>query len=152
MKRATRASGPLRYAPSVDVAPPRRRPDVIFERLADGSAVLVDPVSRSTHALNATGAEIWRLCDGKRDAEAIVRALRRRFSAPVDEMRAGVDALLDHFVELHVLAGVPAEHRHVAHYDMLGYRVRVETDSAEYLATLNRLNALFRVDPPASAG
>ncbi len=129
---------------------PRRRPDVLFQDLADGSAVLVDPVSGSTHALNATGAAIWRLCDGRRDTAAIVRSLRRRFEAPAAEIGEGVEALLEHFAELHVLAEVPAEQAHVAHYDMLGYRVRVESTSAEYLETLGRLNAFFRVPAPAA--
>ena len=128
---------------------PRRRPDVIFERLADGSAVLVDPVSGSTHALNATGAEIWRLCTGRRSRDAIVRAMQRRFDAPQTEIEAGVDTLLDQLADLHVLAGEAPEHAHVAYYNMLGFRARVESDSAEYLDVLDRLNAFFRVPPSA---
>src|SRR6266540_5931745 len=60
--------------------PPRRRPDVLFERLADGSGVLVDPVSGSTHALNASGVAIWELCDGRRDPAAIARSDRKHTS------------------------------------------------------------------------
>jgi len=128
---------------------PCRRPGVLFERLADGSGVLVDPVSGSTHALNLSGAVIWELCDGRRDPPAIVRSLQQHFDAPAEDIRAGVDALLAHLAELHVLAGVPPRQPYVGHYGMLGFRVRVETDSAQYLALLNRLNALFRVPEPS---
>lgn len=127
----------------------RRRPDVLFERLADGSAVLVDPVSGTTHALNTTGAAVWNQCNGRRDTAAIVRSLGRRFDAPPKDIREGVEALLEHLAELHVLAGAPPEQEHVAYYDMLGYRVRVESDSAEYVRTLDRLNNFFRVPEPA---
>ena len=124
---------------------PRRRPDVLFERLADGSGVLVDPVSGSTHALNASGVAIWELCDGRRDPAAIVRSLHEQFDAPAEELRAGVAALVDHLSELHVLAAVPPRQPHAAQYDMLGFRVQVESNSAEYVALLDRLNAFFRV-------
>jgi hypothetical protein len=114
--------------------------------------VLVDPVSGSTHALNASGAAIWELCDGRRIPAAIVRSLQERFDAPAEDIRDGVDALLAHLAELHVLAGVPPCQPHVAHYDMLGFRVRVESDSADYLNLLDRLNALLRVPKPSEDG
>jgi pyrroloquinoline quinone biosynthesis protein D len=44
--------------------------------------------------LNLLGGEIWKLCDGSRDAAAIVEALLPRFEVGRDELSADVGAFL----------------------------------------------------------
>jgi hypothetical protein len=58
---------------------PRRRSEVTFQPMPDGTAVLVDPASGAAYALNATGALVWQLCDGSRALDDIAAALAERF-------------------------------------------------------------------------
>ncbi|HEY6000229.1 MAG TPA: PqqD family peptide modification chaperone [bacterium] len=44
--------------------------------------------------LNLLGGEIWKLCDGSRDADAIVETLLPRFEVERDELAADVRAFL----------------------------------------------------------
>lgn len=70
----------------------RRRAGVEYQRLADGSAVLVDGRG-DAYALNATAAEVWELCDG-RGGEALLAALLARYAASPARARRSVAALL----------------------------------------------------------
>jgi hypothetical protein len=51
-----------------------------------------------------------------------------------------------------LVAADGTEHRTRGRARLLGYCARVETDSADYLSVLDRLNAEFRVPPPAPDG
>ena len=55
---------------------PRRRPEVLADRLPDGSAVLFDPREEMVYAISATGAHLWDACDGTRPLPAPLQ--RRR--------------------------------------------------------------------------
>jgi hypothetical protein len=81
---------------------PRRVSGVEFQALGDGSGVLVDGAGNS-YALNATGADVWQLCDGRTDATTMVARLMERYEAPEDDVRRGVAALLHELRRLGVI-------------------------------------------------
>lgn len=82
---------------------PRAREDVTFQRLPDGSGVLVDLATGSTYALNATGAEAWALCDGRHTVDDIASAFLDRYEATPETVYESLAALLAHLAELGVL-------------------------------------------------
>ncbi len=47
------------------------------------------------HQLNLLGGEVWKLCDGSLDREALVQRLLALFEVPEEVLRADVDAFLD---------------------------------------------------------
>ncbi len=51
------------------------------------------------HELNLVAGEIWCLCDGVRDLDAVARELARRYDAPLDEIRRDVDAFVAEAVD-----------------------------------------------------
>lgn len=153
---------------------PIRRDDVVLCPLPDGSGVLFDAASGAVHALNASGAAIWELCDGQRTPARIAAELLRRYDAPPADIRAGVAGLLRQLRDLDVLEtgrrgeAVPepspeappaapspeavdvralaAGLPHRARYDLLGYRVEVATDSDAFHVTFGRLCSEQRSD------
>lgn len=82
---------------------PCRQDDIVFQRLPDGTGVLVDPASGASYALNATGVEVWELCDGTHSEQEIVHALLERYEATTDEVQQSVRALITHLQALGVL-------------------------------------------------
>ena len=61
-------------------AVPIRNPAVIRRPQDDGWSVLVNLDHVRSVALNPTADLVWRTLDGRRDAAAVVAAMRRRFS------------------------------------------------------------------------
>jgi hypothetical protein len=51
----------------------------------DDEVLVYDLDRHRAHCLNRTAAAIWRLCDGKRSAAAIARALTAELGTPVDQ-------------------------------------------------------------------
>jgi hypothetical protein len=82
---------------------PRRRVDIRFEHMPDGSAVLFDPTNSMTYAITASAAQIWEACDGSRPPDAIEADLADTYDAPRDVIGRDVEALLKHFGELGLL-------------------------------------------------
>lgn len=80
----------------------RRRADITFQEMPDGSGVLVDPQTGDSYALNATGAAVWSLCDGAHTRDQIVEALLERYEAAPETIAEGVEALLAQLVRLGV--------------------------------------------------
>jgi PqqD family protein of HPr-rel-A system len=75
--------------------PPRRRDDIVEEKL-DDEAILFDPRTGNTHRLNQTAYTVWRQCDGR----ATTRQIARRQTAAYD---VDVDTALDHVEQLIML-------------------------------------------------
>ncbi len=70
----------------------------------DGEVVLYDPVAPRLLVLNATGAAVWRRCDGSMTVRALVRALIDALGAPPEQVGADVDAFLRQLLEAGLLA------------------------------------------------
>lgn len=132
------------------IGPPSPRPGVMFQPLPDGSGVLVDSASGNAFALNATGALVWELLDGQRTVAEIAQELLDRYEATPSEARQGAAALLAHLDELGVLERDGAADQassdlpHRGSYEVMGFRVEVASNSEEFSAKLDRLNAEFR--------
>lgn len=82
---------------------PRRRDEIAFQPMPDGTAVLVDPVTGAACALNATGARVWQLCDGSRTLDEIAAALAEEFDVTPAQARHDIAALLHALGELDML-------------------------------------------------
>lgn len=83
--------------------PPATRKTGLFSTLVDGQAVIYDSASGQTHCLNPHALKVWNLCDGRKDRDAMVRALAADDGLPEREAVDLVDAALDRFVELELL-------------------------------------------------
>jgi hypothetical protein len=73
---------------------PRRRDDLQERRIGD-DLMVYDPRARMVHVLNGSAAQVYRLCDGSHDLDAIVRHLRAAFQVPEgrDVRRDVIDAI-----------------------------------------------------------
>ncbi len=75
-----------------------RRAGHLTERFVDGELVLYDPERQYVHALNATAAFIWSMCDGNRDRASIAQVLAGRYpdnrGVIERDVSAAIDALL----------------------------------------------------------
>jgi hypothetical protein len=69
---------------------PRRRPEAV-SRNVEGQEVVVLPLIGEIQVLNAVGARIWSLIDGKRSVDEIARTIESEFT--VDEPTARADTL-----------------------------------------------------------
>lgn len=84
----------------------RRRDDTLREDVAGtGECVLVDRARGRVLALNVTGAAVWDLLDGRRDAAALAAIVAAAAGEDAAQVEADVQRLLDDlaregFVEL----------------------------------------------------
>jgi hypothetical protein len=63
---------------------PRARMDCLSREFGD-ELLVYDQQRNVGHCLNATAAEAWKLCDGKRNASELAKILTQQLSAPVNE-------------------------------------------------------------------
>ena len=77
------------------MATPIPNPAVVFQTGRDRWAALVNLDTAASLALNPTGVVVWKLVDGKRDAAAIIAAVRNRFQGVPDSVADDVLALLE---------------------------------------------------------
>jgi len=62
-----------------------------------GTVILI--VAGTMHQLNYVGGMIWQLCDGERDANAIIDRLHVEFEVARDELATDVHAFIAELVE-----------------------------------------------------
>ncbi len=72
---------------------PERRDDVIC-REEEFGAIIFDPQAGRMHKLNEDGYNIWNLCDGKTDVDAIAEKLAESEGEDKKEIRGAVEAFL----------------------------------------------------------
>jgi len=60
-----------------------RNSKLILKNLRD-EVLLYDPDKKAVHILNSTAQIVWELWDGEHNIEDIEKAIRSRFSIPVD--------------------------------------------------------------------
>lgn len=89
---------------------PTRRHGVTVRQMEDESWLLFDAEGGATHAVNATAAFIWNLCDGTRTVDQICSDVAEYYDADADLVRRDVEALLGEFLRLGLLQadGEPA--------------------------------------------
>jgi hypothetical protein len=86
-------------APTSVLAP---RPDVLDLDLGDG-LILYDPERSLVHHLNASAAEIWRRCDGRRPVSAVATDLAVKYGVPMEQMGKQVRLAIWRFDSLGVV-------------------------------------------------
>ncbi len=82
---------------------PAHAPGVI-SRLMDGEAVLVSPAQGKIRVLNAVGAAIWELADGRRDVAALAQTVAVEYDVPLAQAQADVVAFCTDLVARGVMA------------------------------------------------
>ncbi len=89
-----------------------RRCDGIEVHDAQDGLVIFFPETQRVHHLNQTAAVLFELCDGTRatsDLPKLVADLFQLDATPVEEVRAGVQQLMDESILVAVESEVPAE-------------------------------------------
>jgi hypothetical protein len=74
---------------------PRPHPDVVWRRLGEDEAVLVNMKTNRIYSLNGTGARLWELLDDGHGREAAEAALKAEFDVEDEELRAAVSDTLE---------------------------------------------------------
>ncbi len=64
--------------------PRAREQDLIVSRL-DGETLVYDVTRHRAYCLNRTAAEVWQLCDGRRDVAALARRLAAGTETPPNQ-------------------------------------------------------------------
>ncbi len=73
----------------------RPHPNVIFTRLDNTSAALLNLENKLYYTLNETGAVLWRRLECGDDREAMVRALCEGFDVSLEGAREAVDEFVE---------------------------------------------------------
>ncbi len=58
---------------------PRRRTDLV-QQVAGAETLLYDPATDTVHALNASAAAVWELCDARHSPAEMAQALQNAFA------------------------------------------------------------------------
>jgi PqqD family protein of HPr-rel-A system len=64
-----------------------------YQKLND-EVLVVDPRTREVHLLNVTATRIWDLLETPHTPDQLLAALSQEFDAPLESLRADVEALL----------------------------------------------------------
>jgi len=84
---------------------PKARRDLVLQEVGR-EGLLYDRDGELIHILNATAIEIWRVCDGVRDLDAIESAIRSKFSGVGShDIRGDIEKLLTQLHERGLLEG-----------------------------------------------
>ena len=78
---------------------PIANPAAVRDDGEDGWTLLVNPGTAGAMAVNATGALVWSLVDGKRTIEEIVATVKDRFPDAPDTVKGDVLAYLTKLTE-----------------------------------------------------
>lgn len=70
----------------------------------DGRFSIYNPLSHRVLTLNATASDVWRLCDGEYDQEAVAQLLAAAYGQPVEAIRADVFETIELFAGEGLLA------------------------------------------------
>lgn len=81
---------------------PEHRGDLVLRESRSG-ATLYDPLTASSHRLNATALEIWKQCDGSQRAADIAARLSGLFEVSLAESQKHVDRMINELQSLQML-------------------------------------------------
>jgi hypothetical protein len=71
-----------------------RDPAVVSRQIGD-EAVLVHPVQGMIRVLNAVGARVWELADGRRSIESLAAQIADEYNVPPEQVEADVLSFCD---------------------------------------------------------
>ena len=76
-----------------------RNPDVVLREDEPDGGLLFNPDTNQIRVLNPTGLFLWKNCDGTREIEDLVEALRAAFeSVPEGEVQGQVTSFMEDMV------------------------------------------------------
>jgi pyrroloquinoline quinone biosynthesis protein D len=75
----------------------RRNKEYVWRDIG-GEVVILNAEGTQVCLLNETAATIWTLCDGRRDVDAIARAIQGEYEVPHEEAMADVEAFAGQLV------------------------------------------------------
>lgn len=81
---------------------PRQAPNVVSRQIED-EAVLVHPLQGKVRVLNAVGARVWELADGRRTVSEIAQAITLEYDVELPRAQADVLAFCADLVQAGVL-------------------------------------------------
>jgi PqqD family protein of HPr-rel-A system len=82
---------------------PAQRAGITLERVA-GEAILLDHDTGRAHVVNGSAARLWELLAGGRDRAALAAAFGAAYGLPAEAVRDDVEATLQSFAALGLLA------------------------------------------------
>ena len=82
-----------------------RRQDGVLAQSVQGQTVLLRLDDGSYYAIDAVGALVWELCDGRRSLGDIVAVVHERFAAEEDQVRQDVLEFVSDLQGERLLAG-----------------------------------------------
>jgi hypothetical protein len=74
---------------------PIANPSVIFREGLDNWAILVNTDTAASLALNPTGILVWKMIDGKRNVESIMKGVKDLFKSVPDSFTNDIISLLN---------------------------------------------------------
>lgn len=83
-------------------ARPRKARGMAWQRI-DGETVLLNVDGRELMGVNATGARIWELVDGKRTVGELAKTIAAEFTVPPDTAARDVHAFLAELLDRGVI-------------------------------------------------
>jgi len=89
----------VKYLPMTEpipVGPPNRD---VLETEIDGDISLYHPTTEQVTVLNATASDIWRLADGERNADEVVRLLAAAYGVEPADIASGVHQTISSLTE-----------------------------------------------------
>ena len=88
----------------MDAQKPLRKDGVVVKKLGE-ECLLYDTQAEAVHVVNLVGEFVWGLCDGTHSPDDMAQAVRRDHDVPDGtDVRADIDAILDDFAKLGLLA------------------------------------------------
>jgi hypothetical protein len=86
-----------------ELSGPTRRAGITLERVG-GEAILLDAGGGRAHVVNGSAARLWELLAGARDRAVLTAAFGAAYGLPAEAVRDDVDATLQRFASLGLLA------------------------------------------------
>ena len=74
---------------------PARNPIIVLREEFDNWGLLFDPDKGKVIVINPVGVSVWKLMDGKRDINEIVRKIRDLYSEVSDEAPKEIEAFIN---------------------------------------------------------
>lgn len=68
----------------------------VINEVIDGEAIMINLATGSYYSLDRVGAEVWALVEASMSVDGIAAELGRRYDAAPDDIRRGLEDLLQH--------------------------------------------------------
>lgn len=80
-----------------------KRIEATAYRIIDNEAVIVSPLDSEVTILNEVGSLIWKLMDGFRDIEQLVKELCKEYEVSVEEAKKDIEEFIEDLTNKNLL-------------------------------------------------